>query len=67
MNSKDNMLGTGKVNKDSPPGSFISKKMVENMKLDFRNVSFRHNSAYIIQKGLKVKRVVITFRLSNIS
>ena len=32
------MLGTGRVNKDSPPGSFISKKMVENMKLAFRKV-----------------------------
>ena len=61
------MLGTGRVSKDSPPGSFISKKMVENMKLAFRKVPFRHNSAYIIQKGLKFKRVVITFRLSNIS
>ena len=60
------MLGTGMVNKDSPPGSFISRKMVENMKLAFRNVPFRHNSAYIIQKGLKFKRVVITFILSNI-
>ena len=31
------------------------------------NVTFRHNSAYIIQKWLKFKRVVITFKLAYIS
>ena len=34
------------------------------MKLVFTNVPSRHNSAQVIQKRLKFKRVVITFRLA---
>ena len=61
------MLGTGRVSKDFSPAIFVSKKMVANIKLAFRNASFRHNSAYVIQKWLKFKRMVITFRLVYIS
>ena len=32
--------------------------MVTNMKLDFTNVSFRHDSACDIQKWLRFKRVI---------
>ena len=61
------MLGGGKITKDFSRGIFISKKMVANMKLAFTNVPSRHNSAYIIQKQFKFKRVVITFILAFIS
>ena len=39
--------------------------MVTNNKVAFRNVSFRHNSAYVIQKWLRFKRV-ITVRLAYV-
>ena len=45
----------------------MSKKMVANIKLAFTNVPFRHKSPYVIQKWLKFKRMVITFRLVYIS
>ena len=61
------MPGTEKVTKDVSPGIFISNKMVANMKLAFTNVPFRHDLVYVIQKWLKFKRVVITFRLAHIS
>ena len=41
--------------------------MVANMKLVFTNVPSRHNSAQVIQKRLKFKRVVITFKLAYVS
>ena len=41
--------------------------MVANMKLVFTNVPSRHNSAQVIQKRLKFKSVVITFRLAYVS
>ena len=40
--------------------------MVTNMKLAFTNVPFRHNSACIIQKLLRIKRIIIV-RLAYIS
>ena len=40
--------------------------MVVNMKLAFTNVPFRRNSAYIVQKWLRFKRVIIV-RLAFIS
>ena len=40
--------------------------MVTNMKLAFTNVPLRHNSACVIQKWLRFKRV-ITVRLAYIS
>ena len=58
------MLRTGRVSFFS--GIFISKKTVRNMKLAFTNVSFRHNSACVIQKWLKFRRVIITVRLAYI-
>ena len=36
----------------------MSKKMVANMKLAFTDISFRHNSTYVIQKWLEFKKVV---------
>ena len=54
------MLGTGQVNKVFTSRIFINiKNMVTNMKLSFKNVRFRHNSACIIQKWFRFKRVVI--------
>ena len=41
--------------------------MVTNMKLAFTNVILRHYSPYVIQKGLKFKRVVMAVRLAYIS
>ena len=38
--------------------------MVASMKLAFKNVLFRPNSTYGIQKWLKSKRMVITSRLA---
>ena len=46
--------------------SYIFKKIGTNMKLAFKNVPFRHNSAFVIQKWLRFKRV-ITVRLAYIS
>ena len=40
--------------------------MVTNMKLAFTNVPFRHNSACIIQKLLRIKKIIIV-RLAYIS
>ena len=56
-----------RVDKDFSPGIFMSKKMVANIKLAFTNVPFRQKSPYVIQKWLKFKRMVITFRLVYIS
>ena len=41
--------------------------MATNMKLAFTNVSFRHNSACVIQKWLRFKRKVVTVKLAYIS
>ena len=38
------MLRTGKVDKIFPPGIFISKKIVTNVKLSFTNVPVRKNA-----------------------
>ena len=40
--------------------------MLTNMKLAFTNVDFRHNSACVIEKWLKLKRV-ITVSLAYVS
>ena len=40
--------------------------MVTNNKVAFRNVSFRHNSAYVIQKWLRFKRAM-TVMLAYVS
>ena len=40
--------------------------MVANIKLAFTNVPFRDNSAYVIKKWLRFKRVVITVRVGYI-
>ena len=62
------MLGTGRVYKVFFLGIFINiSKVVINMKLEFTNVPFRHNSACNIQKWLRLERVVITVRLAYIS
>ena len=61
------MLGTGRVNKVfSQDFHKNRKKMVTNMKFAFTNVSFKHNSACVIQKWLRFKRV-ITVKLAYIS
>ena len=58
------MLGTGRVNKTFSQGFYkYLKKIVTDMKLVLTNVSFRHNSACVIQKWLKFKRLV-TARLA---
>ena len=51
------MLGTGRVNKVFSPTIFISKNMVTNMKHALTKTLFRHNSASVIQKWLRFKRV----------
>ena len=38
----------------------IFKKIATNMKLAFTNVRFRHNSACVIQKWLRFKRVILS-------
>ena len=42
------MLWARQVNKVFSPRVFISKKMVTNLKLDFRNVPFRQNPACVV-------------------
>ena len=61
------MLRTGRINKNVSPGIFLNiYKMITNMKLTFTDVTFRHNSACVIQNWLRLKRI-ITVRLVYIS
>ena len=52
------MLRAGRVNKVFSPGTFISKKMVTNMKLAFINIPFRHNLAF---KNYRVVTCILHF------
>ena len=61
------MLGTGRIKKVfSQDFNNNRKKMVINIKFAFTNVSFKHNSACVIQKWLRFERVIIV-RLAYIS
>ena len=60
------MTGTGRVNKDFAPRIFVFKKWYQTLNL-LLQMYLRYNSAYVIQRWLKFKRMVIPFRLAYIS
>ena len=60
------MPGTGRVNKDFATRIFVFKKWYQTLNL-LLQMYLSYNSAYVIQKWLKFKRMVISFRLAYIS